>query len=159
MIKASRCNSLPYGSKFFWYNIFMNFVIWHLVTKIFSTKIQYYWGCGYDVCECTNATASQQTAKNAWTVWDEISSCWQCLRLRKLNTFKKRAIVAYQNQTAWTVVQTTSFFHWNCQQPHWRDRQTDDCRTHRGQKIAEQRWVTRRQRGRGEPHELLSSST
>ena len=30
---------LPYSSKFSWHNIFVNFVIWLLITKIFLTKI------------------------------------------------------------------------------------------------------------------------
>ena len=36
---------IPYSSKFSWHNIFVNFVIWLLITKIFFTKIIYF-HCG-----------------------------------------------------------------------------------------------------------------
>ena len=40
----------PYSSKFSWHNIFVNFVISLLITKIFLTKIQHYCGRSYVVC-------------------------------------------------------------------------------------------------------------
>ena len=41
---------IPYSSKFSWHNIFVNFVISLLITKIFLTKIQHQCGRGYVVC-------------------------------------------------------------------------------------------------------------
>ena len=56
---ADNCNVklyLPYSSKFLWHNIFMNFVIWLLITKIFLTYA--HGGRGYMLCSAESASAS-----------------------------------------------------------------------------------------------------
>ena len=47
---------VPYSSKFSWHNIFMNFVIWLMIMKIFLTNIsEYYSGRGYVLCAYRSA--------------------------------------------------------------------------------------------------------
>ena len=66
---------------FSWHNIFMNFVIWLLITKIILTKIWYCCGCGYDVCTCANTIASHAT-KSKKTIWDEMLNPHTAMRMR-----------------------------------------------------------------------------
>ena len=89
---------LPYSSKFLWHNIFVNFVIWVLITKI-------WYHCERDYVLCAHVHRKRDCAyvyacdtsrlMNNWTVKWSIESLLTMYRLCTL-TFRKWAKDTYQ---------------------------------------------------------------